>query len=506
MVNPNIQRINQTLRKVFLTNKTRKIDWRYSQLKAVKKLVTENKDEITKAVKKDLGKPDFEIHQSEIAIILAEVDDAISNLESWSKPEKVYSPIHFKPSTSHIIKDPLGVALIISPWNYPVNLALVPLIGAIAGGNCALLKLSRHSASTGELMFRLLNKYMDTDCFSFDYEGGAQYITDLLEFKWDHIFFTGSVNVGRIVYQAAAKFLTPVTLELGGKNPCIVDKNINMKLAAKKIVWGKCWNAGQTCIGLDYLLVHKSVLDELLEECKAVMKEFFGEDIKASTSYARVISKQHTERLSKLFNNGKVVIGGDADIETNYISPTFIVEPDLESPLMTEEIFGPVLPIITYENIDEAIEFIQGRANPLTLYLFSRDQAIQDRVLESTQSGSVMFNDVLLHFTNPHLPFGGSGDSGIGAYHGKLTFDTFTHRRALVKGTTNKDTSTTTTTTSTSISSPKSDVKKSFYSNSYLFISLKKLQWLDIPLKYPPYSDFADSVAGKMIGSGCTIH
>eukprot|EP01133_Synstelium_polycarpum_P012930 gene12930-15197_t len=464
MVNPNIAAINTALRTVFLSQKTRKLDWRYAQLKAIKKLVSENKEEITKAVHADLGKNVFEIHQTEIVLILAECEDAISHLESWTKPEKVYSPIHFKPSTSYVHKDPLGVALIISPWNYPVNLALVPLIGAIAAGNCALVKLSRHSVAVGTLLHRLLVQYMDPEAFSFDFEGGAQYITDLLEVKWDHIFFTGSVAVGRIVYQAAAKFLTPVTLELGGKNPCIVDKDINLKLAAKKIIWGKCWNAGQTCIGLDYLLVHKSVVDELIEEFKVVLKEFFGDDIKASNGFARVISKQHTERLMKLFGNGKVVIGGEGDVETRYVAPTVILEPDMESPIMTEEIFGPVMPIITYDNLDEAIKLIQGKPNPLTLYLFSRDQAVQDKVLESTQSGSVMLNDVLMHFANPNLPFGGSGDSGIGAYHGKLTFDTFSHRRAVVKATTKK--------------------------------------WLDMPLRYPPYSEFADNVAGKIMGSG----
>eukprot|EP01132_Coremiostelium_polycephalum_P004858 gene4858-6054_t len=463
-LNQNLIKTTESLRKAFLSQKTRKLDWRFSQLKAIKKLISENKDELTKAVQKDLGKHVFEIHQTEIVMVQSELEETINHLESWNKPEKVYSPMHFKPASSHILKDPLGVVLIISPWNYPINLALIPLIGAIAGGNCALLKLSRHSTNVGETLHKLLVQYMDPECFAFDFEGGAQYITDLLQFKWNHIFFTGSVNVGRIVYQSAAKFLTPVTLELGGKNPCIIDKDVNIKLAASRIIWGKCWNAGQTCIGLDYLIVHKSIVQDLIEEFKVVLKEFYGVDPKENTSFARIISKQHTERLQKLFSNGKVVIGGVADIESRYISPTVIVEPDMESPLMTEEIFGPVLPIITYENIDEAIEIIQNRPNPLTLYLFSRDQAIQDKVLECTQSGSAMLNDVLFHFTNPNLPFGGFGDSGIGAYHGKLTFDTFTHRRALVKSTTKK--------------------------------------WLDVPLRYPPYSEFADSVAGKMIGSG----
>ncbi|EGG16246.1 aldehyde dehydrogenase [Cavenderia fasciculata] len=464
MVNQNIVRMTQSLRTVFLAQKTRPLEWRYSQLKAMKKMITENKDDIIKSVHKDLGKHVFEITQSEVVLIVAEIEETISKLEGWVKPEKVYTPVGMKPATSHIVKDPLGVVLIISPWNYPVNLALVPLIGAIAAGNCAHVKLSRHSASTGELLHRLLTQYMDKEAFTFDWEGGAQYITDLIEVKWDHIFFTGSVNVGRIVYQAAAKFLTPVTLELGGKNPCIVDKEANLKLAATKIVWGKCWNAGQTCIGLDYLLVHKSVVDDLIEEFKVVLKDFYGENIKESPSFARVVSKQHTERLQKLFSCGKVVIGGEADVEQRYVAPTFIVEPDLESPIMTEEIFGPVLPIITYENIDEVISFIQARPHPLTLYLFSTDSAVQDKILENTQSGSVMYNEVLLHFANNSLPFGGVGDSGLGSYHGKGTFDTFVHRRALVKGTTKK--------------------------------------WLDVSIKYPPYSELATNVVGKLMGSG----
>ncbi|KAF2077676.1 hypothetical protein CYY_000992 [Polysphondylium violaceum] len=464
MSNQNLATITQNLRKAFLSQKTRKLDWRYSQLKAIKKLITENKEQITAAVKKDLGKHDFEIHQTEIVMPQTECEEAMSHLESWTKTEKVYTPIPLKPASSHIIKDPLGVVLIISPWNYPVNLALVPLIGAISAGNCALLKVSRHSYNVGELLYKLCTKYLDPECFAFDFEGGAQYITDLLEFKWDHIFFTGSVNVGRIVYQAAAKFLTPVTLELGGKNPCIIDKDVDIAFAAKRIMWGKCWNAGQTCIGLDYLIVHKSVVAKLVDEFKVVLKEFYGDDIKASSSYARVISKQHTERLSKLFSNGEVVIGGEADVESRYISPTVILNPDMDSPLMQDEIFGPVLPILTYENIDDALALIQSRPHALTLYLFSRDQKIQDQVLVGTQSGSVMLNDVLLHFTNPALPFGGVGDSGIGSYHGRLTFDLFTHRRALVQSTTKK--------------------------------------FLDLPFRYPPYTQFADKVSGTIIGSG----
>ncbi|KYR01862.1 aldehyde dehydrogenase [Tieghemostelium lacteum] len=464
MSNPELLQITQNLKKVFYSNKTRKLDWRFSQLKALKKLITENKDEITAAVKKDLGKHEFEIHQSEIVLIQTECEEAISHLESWNKSEKVYTPIHCKPASSYILREPLGVVLIMSPWNYPVNLALTPLIGAIAGGNCALLKLSRHSRNVGELLYKLLNQYMDVECFSFDWEGGREYISDLLTFKWDHIFFTGSVDVGRIVYQAAAKFLTPVTLELGGKNPCIVDKDVDIKLAAKRIMWGKCWNAGQTCIGLDYLLVHKSILDPFIEECKLVLKEFYGDDIKQSNSYARIISKDAVNRLQKLLAMGKVVVGGDVDVETRYISPTIIIEPDLESKLMKDEIFGPVLPIVTWENVDEVIQFIRERPHALTLYLFSKDQNIQDKILENTQSGSVMLNDVLLHFTNSHLPFGGVGDSGIGSYHGKLTYDTFTHPRALMQSTTKK--------------------------------------FLDLPLRYPPYTPFANNIAGKFLSSG----
>ncbi|KAM9953466.1 hypothetical protein ACTFIW_006822 [Dictyostelium discoideum] len=456
--------VSKNLRKAFLSQKTRKIDWRYSQLKAIKKMMSENKDNITAAVKRDLGKHEFEIHQTEIVMIQTELDETISHLESWNKTEKVYSPLHFKPASSYILKEPLGVVLIMSPWNYPVNLALIPLIGAIAGGNCALLKLSRHSYNISKLLHGLLTKYLDPECFEFDCEGGAPYITELLEYKWDHIFFTGSVKVGKIVYQAAAKFLTPVTLELGGKNPCIVDKDTDIKLTARRLIWGKCWNAGQTCIGLDYLIVHKSILEPLIEEFKVVLKEFFGEDIKKSTSFARIISSAAAERLQQLFSMGKVVIGGEADIAERYIAPTVIVDPDLDSPLMQDEIFGPVLPIVTYESIDECLEFIQNRPHALTLYLFSRDQAIQDKVLDGTQSGSLMINDTLLHFTNPNLPFGGVGDSGIGSYHGKGTFDIFVHKRGLVQSTTKK--------------------------------------FLDLPLRYPPYTPFSDNVAGKILGSG----
>ncbi|GAM25298.1 hypothetical protein SAMD00019534_084730 [Acytostelium subglobosum LB1] len=455
MSSPNVERIGMALRTAFLANKTRPLEWRYTQLKAIKKMIAENQSDICQALKKDLGKCESESSLSEINLVLSECDLAISNLEKWTKTKKVYTPVRLQPSSSQIIKEPLGVVLIMSPWNYPVNLAVIPLIGAVAAGNCAFIKLSPHSLNVSTLLHGLVEKYLDRECIAIDF-GDVAVAQALLQMQWDHIFFTGGVEIGRIVYQAAAKHLTPVTLELGGKNPCIIDKECNLKLAAKKIVWSKSYNSGQSCVAPDYLFIHKSQLDEFLELVKHFIHEFFGDDVQKSPFYSRLINKFHAERVSKLMAHGKVVIGGQVDIEDRFVSPTFMVDPDLNSPLMQEEVFGPLLPILTYENMSEVVQFVRSKPHALTLMLYSSSKTTQDYVFNNTQSGAALANEALLHFTSPYLPFGGVGHSGIGAYHGKLTFDLFTHKKACVRS--------------------------------------SSMQILDLPVKYPPYTAFSDSV------------
>jgi len=461
----NVSDVMKRLRQTYATDITKNYLWRLDQLKKLKQMIEENKQEIIKAVQQDLGKKDTqEVLSSEINIPLAELDHTIAHLKHWMRPERVYTTIAAMPASSYIYKDPAGVVLIMSPWNYPVNLALVPLIGAIAGGNAVFLKLSRHSANVGKTLEKLVHKYLDRRCIVAESDGGAPMITRLVEEHWDHIFFTGSVSVGRIIYQAAAKFLTPVTLELGGKNPCIIDGDVDIDLAAKRIAWGKFFNCGQTCITADYILIHKDVEKEFIERMKHYIKQFYGENPQSSKDFCRIISSQHVKRLAGLFKHGEVVCGGQFDEKDRYVAPTLIRNVNLDSELMTDEIFGPVLPLIPISSVDEAIEFINKRPLPLALYLFSKNKAEQDKVLARTRSGACVLNELLLHFTNAALPFGGVGDSGIGQYHGKLTFDTFVHRKAVIKSTTKA--------------------------------------WLDLPLRYPPYTDAVRWVVDKVTRSG----
>eukprot|EP01116_Phalansterium_solitarium_P018670 TRINITY_DN5032_c0_g1_i2.p1 TRINITY_DN5032_c0_g1~~TRINITY_DN5032_c0_g1_i2.p1 ORF type:complete len:528 (+),score=207.20 TRINITY_DN5032_c0_g1_i2:157-1740(+) len=453
------------LREAFLLGVTRSYAWRLKQLKALKRMIVEHRAELIAAVQKDLGKQSAqEVFASEINIPLTDIEHTISHLKSWMRPESVRTNIAALPAKSYIQKDPLGLVLIISPWNYPVNLALVPLAGALAAGNTVVVKLSRHSANTGAVLGRLLAEHLDRRAVAIEYEGGAPMITRLLEEKWDHIFFTGSVSVGKVVHQAAAKNLTPVTLELGGKNPCIVDKDVDIELAARRIAWGKFFNCGQTCVGVDYVLVHQEVEQKFLDAFVRNIQAFYGADARASTSYNRIISKQATQRLSKLISQGELVYGGKVDVDAQYVEPTVIRRPRLDSELMTDEIFGPILPVHAVASVDAAIEFVNARPHALALYFFSRDSAQQERVLARTRSGAAVCNDTVLHFTNADLPFGGVGDSGLGAYHGRLTFDTFSHRRAVIKSTTHR--------------------------------------WFDLPLRYPPYSDAIGWLVDKVTRTG----
>eukprot|EP01126_Amoeba_proteus_P015975 TRINITY_DN172_c0_g1_i3.p1 TRINITY_DN172_c0_g1~~TRINITY_DN172_c0_g1_i3.p1 ORF type:complete len:381 (-),score=41.55 TRINITY_DN172_c0_g1_i3:735-1877(-) len=354
-----IPQLVQDLKNSFRKGITRTLEWRISQLRSLKRMLLENRDEIIGAVQKDLGKAVvFEVIGSEINIPLSELDDTLHNLKDWASPKDVTTNLVSIPATSQIVKDPVGTVLIISPWNYPVNLAIVPLIGAIAAGNTVFLKLSRHSAHTGKTLEKLLVRYMDNGCIKVESAGGAPMITTLLIEKWDHIFFTGSVSVGKVVYEAAAKFLTPCTLELGGKNPCIVDHNTDIDFVAKRLVWGKFWNCGQTCIAPDYILVLKDVEEELIKSLKKYIHHFHGPDPEQSTSFCRVISIAALKRLIGLLKCGTVAEGGNYNEKSLYMAPTIIKNVDVHSELMTEEIFGPILPVIPVGSVDEAIVFM----------------------------------------------------------------------------------------------------------------------------------------------------
>lgn len=416
-------------REFFATGKTKDVAWRIEQLKRLKQAVIDHQEAIVKAVKADLGRPDFEAY-FEIATI-AEINYALKHLKSWVKPKKVRAGIEQFPASAKVYPEPLGVVLIISPWNYPFQLMISPLTGAIAAGNCAVLKPSEMAANTSKVIADLIQNTFDPAYIAV-VEGGVETSQQLLEEKFDHIFFTGGTAIGKIVMQAAAKHLTPVTLELGGKTPCIVDADVDLKHAAKRITWGKYLNAGQTCIAPDYLLVDRRIKSDLLTEIKKCAFEFYGDDPSQSPDYGRLISRRHFERLTPLLNEGEIVMGGQTKPEEKYIAPTLMDRVSWDSPVMQEEIFGPILPVIEYTNLKDAIAQINAQPKPLALYIFSKDKQKQQQVLQETSSGGVCINDTVMHGTSSTLPFGGVGDSGMGSYHGKASFDTFSHYKSVL--------------------------------------------------------------------------
>jgi aldehyde dehydrogenase (NAD+) len=417
-------------RDFFRTGKTKDVAFRIAQLKTLKKAVLEHESAIIEALKADLNKPEFETDISEIVFIKAEIDYAIKHIKSWASPQKASIPLEQLPGFGRIYAEPLGVVLILGAWNYPFQLIIAPLVGAIAAGNCAILKPSEIAPHTSHILAEMLPKYF-AQAYIAVIEGGVEVSQQLLAEKFDHIFFTGGTAVGKIVMAAAAKHLTPVTLELGGKSPCIVDTDINIENTARRITWGKFLNAGQTCISPDYLLVHTKIKQELLDSIQKCIHEFYGEPA-ASPDYARIINQKHFQQLVKFLKDGEIIIGGEINPIEHYISPTLLDRVSLESPIMQEEIFGPILPVITYDDIGEAIAIINERPKPLALYLFSRNKNLQKQVLQETSSGSVCINDTVMQFAVPALPFGGVGNSGIGKYHGKASFDTFSHYKSVL--------------------------------------------------------------------------
>lgn len=417
-------------------------------LKTLQKSIIAHESEIFDALKKDLNKSPFEAYETEVGITLQELQYVIKHVRSWAKPERVKTPLlHFK-STSFILSEPYGVVLIMSPWNYPLQLSIAPLIGSIAAGNCTLIKPSAYSPATSAVIAKIVRECFD-EGFVAVIEGGREANQALLKEKFDYIFFTGSVEVGKTVMAAAAENLTPVTLELGGKSPCIVDCNTNLEITARRIVWGKCLNAGQTCVAPDYLLVHKDVKNDLLNSMKKYIAEFYGQHPHKSEDLPKIINRKHFDRVKELLNCGKTVVGGQYDEKTLKISPTILDDVSWDEPVMQEEIFGPVLPVLEFDDLSQVIETVNKRPKPLALYLFTTSKQTEKKILENIPFGGGCINDTIVHLATSYMPFGGVGESGMGGYHGRWSFDTFSHKKSI----------------------------------------LKKSNLIDIKLRYPPYRD-----------------
>ncbi len=429
-----------------LTKKNRGYDWRMAQLRALKALLEENETALCEAMWTDLRKSKFECASTEQGVVLSEIRDTLKHLKNWMKPRKVSTPIYNQIGTSHIYHEPYGLTLIIGAWNYPINLLLAPLVGAIAGGNGAIIKPSEISAHTARLIAELLPKYMDPDLFAV-VEGGAEETGVLLDKQFDLIFFTGSGTVGKIILAKAALHLTPTVLELGGKSPAVVWKDADLTVASRRIAWGKFMNAGQTCVAPDYVIVHPELKDAFVIKLSETLREFYGENPIESPDYCRIINEKNFDRLQKLKEGVSVLHGGASDRAKLFIAPT-IVAADGASLIMQDEIFGPILPILTMNDQDEIARFIRSRPKPLALYLFTKDNDLKNFIIGNTSSGAVCVNDNVIHLPEPSLPFGGVGASGMGHYHGRFSFETFTHAKGVLR--------------------------KSF--------------WLDAPFRYPPYN------------------
>lgn len=450
-----ISEIYKKQRTFFASQETKSIDFRLQQLKKLKKAILQYEDKVNKALWEDLHKSKEEAFLTETSLLIEELNYHIKNLKKWSQPKKVGTPLQIKPSRSKIYFEPLGIGLIIAPWNYPFQLTINPLIGAISAGCCAVLKPSPDTPNVARVIEEMISEFFPSEYISV-VQGGKETNQELFKFSFDVMFFTGSPGVGKIVMKAAAEHLSRVVLELGGKSPCIVDKTANLKIAGKRIAWGKIINAGQTCIAPDYLLVHKEVKKDLLTEISKSFEEMLGENIANSNHYGRIVNPNAMNRLMK-YLDGDIYYGGKINLEEKYIAPTILNNVKPEDEIMQEEIFGPILPVMEFEEIEQALSYINKNEKPLALYYFGKDIGA-DQVLRETSSGGACINDTLLHVANHKLPFGGVGNSGMGKYHGKESFLAFTHERGVVNSTTK----------------------------------------LDIPLKYPPYKFFG--LIKKIVG------
>ncbi|WP_235822185.1 aldehyde dehydrogenase [Gottfriedia luciferensis] len=425
-------------RKFFQSGATKSYQFRIRQLDKLYKVISENEKLILEAVKKDLNKSVFEGFFGDVALILHEISFVKKHLSKWMKPEAVRTPITHFGSSCKIFHEPYGVNLIISPWNYPFQLSFIPLIGAIAGGNTAVVKPSELSPNSSALIARLIK-----ETFSNEYviciEGGIEVSNALLNKQFDHIFFTGSVPVGKIVMEAASKNLTPVTLELGGKSPTIIDSSANIKLAARRVAWGKFFNAGQTCVAPDYLYVHKSIENEFLSTLKDEIIKLYTNNALNFSDYAHIINVRHFSRLKSLLNGPSVYFGGRTDENTLAFEPTILTNVSKDHPVMKEEIFGPILPVLSFDSIEEVIAEINKNPKPLALYLFTENKSVKEKIIKNIPFGGGSINDTLFHLATPHLPFGGVGSSGHGSYHGIHSFKCFTHEKSVLSQTTKFD-------------------------------------------------------------------
>jgi aldehyde dehydrogenase (NAD+) len=447
----NIHTIVENQRIYFNQGNTSKLEFRISMLRKLQKSLRDNESLLNEAMKLDMNKCKTEVYMTEIGMVLEELRFHICHLSNWMKEKRVPTPLAQFPSKSFVSPQSYGVALIMSPWNYPIQLCLEPLIGAISAGCTAVVKPSAYTAATSHALAKILGELYPPKYIAV-IEGGREENNTLLEEHFDYIFFTGSPTVGRLVMQSAAKHLTPMTLELGGKSPVIVDETANIKVAAKRIAFGKVLNAGQTCVEPDYLFIHKNKKDEFIKAYQLALNEFFPTG--SMSDMNTIINEKHFARLSNLMQSGKIVLGGETDEKRRFISPTLLDDVSLDSPIMQEEIFGPILPMISYTDISECIDYIVKNPKPLALYLFTKDLSIEKEVLKRCSFGGGCINDTIIHLATSHMGFGGVGDSGMGSYHGKGSFDTFTHYRSIVK----------------------------------------KATWLDLPIRYRPYTKNKDKL------------
>lgn len=447
-----------SLKSFFNQGHTRSVNWRRQQLLQLKKMTEDHEQEIVQALQQDLGKCRQEAWTAEVGYLLSDINHSLKHLTKWTKRRRVSTPMVAQPASSFLLPEPKGVVLIIGAWNYPFQLLLAPLVAAIAAGNCAVLKPSELAVNISSLLAKLVPMYLDQKAFLL-VEGGVEQTTEVLKQPFDHVFYTGGEQVGKIVMRAAADHLTPVTLELGGKSPCIVDQDTNLTITARRIVWSKWMNAGQTCVAPDYVIVSKAFSQPLIDAIKHQLEEFYGKDSSNNPDYGRIINERHHARLVSYLEGQNIVHGGQTDSQQRYFAPTLVLNPDLHSPLMQEEIFGPILPIITVDKIDQAIPLINSRPKPLALYIYTNNTSFSDQTIQQTSAGSVCINDGMMFMTNPNLPFGGIGNSGMGSYHGQFGFDTFSHLKSVMKRP---------------------------------FI-------MDVKLRYPPFSKFKLSILKKLL-------
>ncbi|HEX5657040.1 MAG TPA: aldehyde dehydrogenase family protein [Polyangiales bacterium] len=426
--------ISQTVARVragFDRGKTRSLAWREAQLNALLRMLKQEEPRILDALHRDLGKPKQEAASAEVLECAMNVRYLLKNLARWMRPERVATPLAAWPGRSQIVREPKGVALIIAPWNYPFSLVFHPLGGALAAGNSVVVKPSELAPATSALIAELYPRYLDPDCVAV-VRGGVAETTELLAERFDHIFYTGNGAVGRVVLEAAAKHLTPVTLELGGKSPAYVDRSADLDVTTKRLSWAKFYNCGQTCVAPDYALVHRDVYEPFLSKLVEAVQAMWGADPRLGTDYGRIVNAHHHARVMRLIaSGGTPVLGGKGDVAQRYIAPTILRDVHASSAVMHEEIFGPVLPVLPVDSVEQAIAFINAREKPLALYAFAKDAPVCERFQNETSSGGITINHAMLHLTIPGLPFGGVGASGMGAYHGQFSMDTFSHRKAV---------------------------------------------------------------------------